>query len=309
MCDEVNLLRWPHEDIIQRLNASSEVAQPVRVRVGWSLDEYVRDQSSSIGKKYSIDQDKRNDCLQTIITAPLSWFRGAELRRQDSDDIVMRFIMGFEKQTTFKKASRILKPCIIFSIRASRELAECMSDTRFIVLGGKSWSFGTLPKLPRRRADMMEAYLNVERDDDDMLWLKTHDIRPHIPLKMQTSIESHTSSDETEDDLAAPSAEFSSSSSSNGVKEYKAPSRKSNTLNKGEPDGEAEEERLIETAPALASPQPSTFGVSRPPRRKRKKADNGSRASALPAEYVGWKYLDSQRQEGGGNIRVATLPE
>ncbi|CAG2068186.1 unnamed protein product [Timema podura] len=161
-----------------------------------------------------------------------------------------------------------------------------MSDTRFIVLGGKSWSFGTLPKLPRRRADMMEAYLNVERDDDDMLWLKTHDIKswcldviPHIPLKMQTSIESHTSSDETEDDLAAPSAEFSSSSSSsNGVKEYKAPSRKSNTLNKGEPNGEAEEEQ-----PALASPEPSTFGVSRPPRRKRKKADNGSRVSAIPA--------------------------
>nr|CAD7463927.1 unnamed protein product [Timema tahoe] len=260
-----------------------------------------------------IDQDKRNDCLQTIITAPLSWFRGAELKRQDSDDIVMHFIMGFEKQTPFKTASRILKPCIIFSIRASRELAEYMSDTRFIVLGGKSWSFGTLPKLPRRRAEMMEAYLNVERDDDDVLWLKTHEIKswcldviPHIPLKMQTPIESHTSSDETEDDLAAPSVEFSSSSSSTEVKEYKAPSRKSNTLNKGkpdveveeeykapprksntlhqgEPDGEAEEERVIETAPALASPQSSTFGMSRPPRRKRKKADYGSRVSTIPA--------------------------
>nr|CAD7260069.1 unnamed protein product [Timema shepardi] len=43
------------QDIIRRLNANSEVARPVRVRGRWSLDEYVRDMSSSIEKKYPVN--------------------------------------------------------------------------------------------------------------------------------------------------------------------------------------------------------------------------------------------------------------
>nr|CAD7600596.1 unnamed protein product [Timema genevievae] len=53
--DILKVFYMKNTDSIRRLYASYEVAQPVRVRVRWSLDEYVRVKSSSIEKKYSVN--------------------------------------------------------------------------------------------------------------------------------------------------------------------------------------------------------------------------------------------------------------
>nr|CAD7418267.1 unnamed protein product [Timema cristinae] len=171
------------------------------------------------GSRSLMLDSERKECLNTIDSAPLAWYRGAEHRRPNKGDVITRFILGFEKQTTITRASRLLQPCEIFPIRASRELAELIMDTRFIVLGGKSWSFGLLPKLVRRQPDNMENHLIVQRDELGVLYLRTHMIRswiieqlPHKPRPHKRALEpSLLSSDE---EGVAPASPFHSSSSS-----------------------------------------------------------------------------------------------
>nr|CAD7204167.1 unnamed protein product [Timema douglasi] len=162
---------------------------------------------------------ERKECLNTIVSAPLAWYRGAEHRRPNKGDVITRFVLGFEKQTTITRASHLLEPCQIFPIRASRELAELIVDTRFLVLGGKSWSFGLLPKLVRRRPDNMENYLIVQRDELGVLYLRTHMIRswileqiPHKPRPHKRALEPSLSSSDEESVTPSPPVPSSSSS-------------------------------------------------------------------------------------------------